>query len=288
VQLHIGIDAEKVVVSPYPLTMRTGRGQRRRHGSVTELVPMPPSGRSREERTRRLSALALPLIILCPILDTLGVPWWIAALGNAGLLAWTARLQARAARPGTIAVPTRDGDHLLIARPERTAYARALTVARRVRRTWPQLGGLVDPADADRTLTRALDELAGLMARRQRIRRLRTELAEAIRGGPSVGSRAVPADSPAVQALAVQRRRVEELWRTTGAQANRMLRGIEAAALAGESLIREQRMHETARRAELTITRLAAGGPVAAVEAGPELAERTAAVVTAYRELRDL
>ncbi|HET6533026.1 MAG TPA: hypothetical protein VFH03_20750 [Actinoplanes sp.] len=286
-RLHIGVDAEKVVVSPDPLTMRTGRGQRRRYGSVTELIPVPPTGRTHDDRTRRLAALALPLLVLCPILDTLGISWWIAAAGSAALLAWTARLQARAARPGIIAVPTRDRDHVLIARPERTAYERTLAVARRVRRTWPGLGGLIDPADADRTLTRALDELAGLMARRQQLRRVRTELAQAM-DGRSGAVAGVPADSPAVHALDAQRARVEQLWQATGAQANRMLRGIEAAALAGESLIRERQMQETARRAELTIARLAAGGSVAEPDAAPELAERTVAVITAYRDLNRL
>jgi hypothetical protein len=277
--LHIGADTEKVVVSPAPLTMRTGRGRRRRYGSVVELVPIPPTGRDRTERTRRTARIALVLLILCAVLDPLGIPLWAAALGSAGLLAFAVREQARAARPGIIAVPAGDDARVLIARAERAAYERALAVAHRIRRTWPELGGLIDPADADRTLTRALDELAALLARRQRLRRLRDELA-AVRPGD------LPPDSPALVALAAQRARVEDLWRSTGAQANRMLRGIEAAARAGESLIREQRIHETARQAEATLARLSTGGPPPAAEAAPELAQRTAAVIRAYRELR--
>ena len=64
-----------------------------------------------------------------------------------------------------------------------------------------------------------------------------------------------------------------------------MLGSITAAAKAGESLIHEQQVHETARAAELAIARLADGGPALLPEAGPELAERTAAVIAAYREL---
>jgi hypothetical protein len=52
-------------------------------------------------------------------------------------------------------------------------------------------------------------------------------------------------------------------------------------------VLREQRIGRAARAAELTISQLAPG-PAAAVEAGPELAERTAAVVAAYRELAAL
>jgi hypothetical protein len=66
-----------------------------------------------------------------------------------------------------------------------------------------------------------------------------------------------------------------------------MLAGINAAALAGESVLREQRISRAARDAELAISQLTAG-PAAAAEAGPELAERTAAVVAAYRELAAL
>jgi hypothetical protein len=75
------------------------------------------------------------------------------------------------------------------------------------------------------------------------------------------------------------------LWRETGASANRILAGINAAALAGENLIREQRIGATADRAEQAIAQLTAADRARSVEAGPELAERTAAVVAAYREL---
>jgi hypothetical protein len=276
--LHIGADSEKVVVAPYPLRMRTGRAGRRRTGSVTELVPAPPSGRTRADRIRFAARLALPLLILSAVLDAVGIPWWAPAAGTVALVGWVVREQARAARTGSIAVPVGDDCHVLVAAEERAAYVRAVVLSRRVRRTWPELGGLIDPADADRTLTRALDELAALLARRQQIRRLRAELSE-------VDHADLPPNSAAVQALAAQRHRVETLWRETGAQANRMLSGINTAALAGENLIREQGVHRTARDAELAISRLAVAGPRPAVPAGPELAERTAAVIAAYRDL---
>lgn len=276
--LHIGIDAEKIVVARRPLTMRAGRARRHTAGSVTEVVPVPASGRTRADRTRFAARLALPLLVLGAVPGALGAPWWSGPAAALLLVALVAREQARAARTGVLAVPAGDAAHVLVAREERAAYERAVVVSRRVRRTWPALGDLVDPADADRTLARALEELAALMARRQEIRRLRAELREA-RPGP------VPADSPAVQALAAQRNRVEHLWRATAEQANRMLASIDAAALAGESLIREQRLRQTAREAERAITRLALAGPAPVIEAGPELAERTAAVVAAYREL---
>jgi hypothetical protein len=53
-------------------------------------------------------------------------------------------------------------------------------------------------------------------------------------------------------------------------------------------VLREQRIGRAARAAELTISQLAATGTAPAAEAGPQLAERTAAVVAAYRELAAL
>ncbi|MFI7597536.1 hypothetical protein [Actinoplanes sp. NPDC049681] len=275
--LFVGTDHEKIVVSAYPLRMRTGRSRRERLGSVTEVVPVPPSGRSRETRVRFTSQLSLVLAVFVAVLSALGITWWVAAAGAVALVAFATVEQTRAAREGLIAVPRGDDSYVLDAAEERAAYGRALVVARRVRRTWPALQHMIDPEDADRALTAALRELASIMARRQQIRRLREELGAA-------GLHHLPADSPAVQALAEQRLRVEGLWRSTAAAANRILAGINAAALAGENLIREQRIGRTAREAEMAISRLTVA---AAAPADPslELAERTAAVIAAYREL---
>jgi hypothetical protein len=173
-------------------------------------------------------------------------------------------------------MPRCAGGRVLWSPRERAAFDRAVAVSRRVRRTWPGLAGMIDPVDADRCLTHALDDLAALLARRQEIRRLRAELAE-------VRRKEVPADSPAVRALAEQRDRVEELWLATGEQANHILRGIDAAALAGETFLHELHLGGTARRAELLLAGLTASPPPA--ESGPDLADRTAAVIRAYREL---
>ena len=275
--LHIGIDTEKVVVSSSPLRMRTGRARRVRWGSVTEVVPVAPSGRSRQDRIRFASQLTLVLVMLSAVLSALGIAWWLAAGGSVALVAFVAVEQARAARTAIIALPKGDSAHVLVAAEERAAFERAFVVAKRVRRTWPALRHMIDSDDADRSLSAALEELAAIMARRQQIRCLREELAQATRHD-------LPADSPAVQALAEQRLRVEALWRSTAGAANRILASINAAALAGENLIREQRIGDTAREAELAISRLTAAGPPR-TEAGPELAERTAAVIAAYREL---
>jgi hypothetical protein len=137
---------------------------------------------------------------------------------------------------------------------------------------------MIDPDLADHSLTRALDELGGLLVRRQELRRLRAEIA-------GVRRQDVPADSPAVQALAAQRDRADHLWRETGVRTNRILRSLDRAALAGEAFIRERQIGETARQAEFVLAGLADQHAATVAEAGPELADRTAAVITAYREL---
>ena len=277
-QLFIGVDDEKVVVAPTALKMRSGRARRRRTGSVTEVVPVPPSGRSRPDRARFLSQLGLVLVVLSGLLNAAGIDWWAPAAASVLLLAFVGGEQARAARVGLIAVPAGEDRHVLNSVEERSAYRKALVVARRIRDTWPALEHMIDQADADRSLARALDDLAAIMSRRQEIRRLRAELDE-------VDHRDLPANSPAVHALLAQRTRVEALWRATGASANRILASINAAALAGDNLVREQRIGATAARAGAAVSQLTAAGQARSVEAGPELAERTAAVVDAYREL---
>ena len=267
-ELHIGVDGEKIVVSPRPIKMRSGRARRIHSGSVTEVVPVAPSGRGRPERTQLLVQLALVLLILGAVLSALGIPWWAAAAGSAVLLVGVWGEQARAARPALLALPGDEDSQVLRTWDERLAYEKAVVVSRRIRRTWPELPDLIDPVEADRSLTRALGQLAALLARRQEIRRVRADLTDAARAE-------LPADSPARQDLAAQRERVEALWRQTGQAAIRMLAGLNAAALAGEAVLREERTSRAARAADRAISRLTT-------------AERGAAVVDAYRELAAL
>jgi hypothetical protein len=275
-ELHIGIDADKAVVSAYGIRTRTGRARRHRTGTVIESVPLPPTGRDREMRVTFLARLGLPLVFLSALLYAAGLPWWLLAAATATTLGLVWRCDLRASRAATFALP-RDPDARVLRTPqERAAYARAVAVARRVRRTWPRLAGMIDPETADRSLTRALDDLATLLVRRQEIRRLRAGL-------DGYRPPNIPADSPAVLAMQAQRERAEQLWRDTAEQANRILRGIDAAALAGETFLHERQLGETAQRAERVLARLTAGAPPA--DAAPELADRTAAVLDAYREL---
>ncbi|MEU4427420.1 hypothetical protein AB0F81_42920 [Actinoplanes sp. NPDC024001] len=275
-ELHIGSDCEKVVVSPYPVKARSGRLRRTRTGSLIEAVPRPPSGRRREERLTSAARLALPLILFCAVLSAFGLSWWLPAAGSAALVATMWRLQARAAQPAALAVPRDPDSRVLWTAPERTAFEGALIASRRVRKTWPALAGMIDPVLADRSLTRALDELADVLSQRQELRRLRGELA-------AVREADIPADSPARSAVAAQCERAAELWREADSAVHRILGSIDTAARAGESFIRERQVAATARYAERTLARVT--GAPAVAESGPELADRTEAVIAAYRDL---
>jgi hypothetical protein len=275
-ELHAGIDAEKVVVSPYPIKVRSGVAQRERTGSLIEFVPRTPSGRSREERLTFAARLALPLLLLSAVLGVSGFSWWLAAGGSAALVAVVWRRQRRAAQEAAFAVPRDAESRVLWSVPERAAFAGALDASRRVRGTWPALDGMIDPVPADRSLTRALGELADVLARRQELRRLRADLA-------GVRDADIPVDSPARLAAEAARERADEAWREAGHTANRILGSIDAAARAGESFIRERQVAATARHAERTLARVA--GVPALAESGPDLAGRTEAVIAAYRDL---
>ncbi|MBU2670589.1 hypothetical protein KOI35_44525 [Actinoplanes bogorensis] len=277
-ELHIGIDDEKTVLSPYALSLRTGRATRHRAGSVTEVVPATPSGVSREARLAFAARLSLPLIFASAVLYAAGVPWWLPFAASVATVATVARRQARAAQVARFELPTADGSRVLRSPEERAVLQRAAAVARRIRRTWPGLTGMIDPDRADHALTRTLDDLGALLERRQELRRLRAGL-ESVRHGD------VPADSPAVLALAAQRERADQLWREAGERANHLLRSLDRTALAGEAFLREREIGETARQAELVLAGLTEQPGAGPAEAGPELADRTAAVITAYREL---
>ncbi|MEV6306810.1 hypothetical protein AB0M02_45950 [Actinoplanes sp. NPDC051861] len=275
-ELHIGVDTEKVVVSAYPLKARSGRLRRTRTGTLLEAVPRPPSGRSHEQRVTFTARLALPLLLVSAVLGAAGVNWWLLAAGSTALVAQAWRMQARAARTAALAVPRDEESRVLWTAPERAAFEGALIASRRVRATWPALTGMIDPVLADRSLTRALGELGEVLARRQELRRLRTELA-------GVRDADIPADSPARIAVDEQWVLAERLWHQEDAAANRILGSIDAAARAGESFIRERRVAATARYAERALARVT--GAPAGIESGPELAGRTEAVIAAYRDL---
>ncbi len=277
--LHVGADAEKIVVALQPLRMRTGRGRNRYTGQVTELVALPPNGYTTAHRNRTVGRLAAVVAVLALVLSALGIPWWLTTAVGALLVGRFAREQARAAEPGLIAVPSiRLSSQVITALPDRVTFERCLAVARRIRGTWAHLRHMIDPATAELQLDHALWELAGVLARRQEIRRLRDDLL-------GVRLSDLPADSPAVRALREQAEHVEALWREVDADVELHATALRAIAQAGETFIHELRVNRTAHQTRVAVAQLTATRVPSSADAGQALADRTAAVLAAYREL---
>jgi hypothetical protein len=223
--------------------------------------------------------LAAALTVLTFVLSALGFPIWMPAAGSAAVVALVARRLSRAGGVGRIAVPRTPGTSaVLSATEDRLTMIRCVAVARRIQRTWPGLAHMIHPSEADPLLARALWELGGILARRQHIRCLRDDLAAVSHAG-------VPADSTAVRDLQAQRAQVEVMWRDVNAQVRDHADRLQATATAGERFIREQRVSHTAGTVRAAIAGLTATRPGAAPDAARDLAERTAAVVAAYRDL---
>lgn len=277
-RLHVGVDADKTVVALRSIGMHAGRARVRRTGDVTQFAPVPGNGRTPAERAWSAARLAAVLLALGLVLAAVGPPWWSTTPAMLIVLAQLVREQARSAVDGVFALPAAgDAAVVLVADADRETFARCLATAHRIRSSWPALPDMIDPGHAEVLLCRALWDLAGVLARRQQIRRVRAEL-YAIRVD------GLPADSPAVAALREQRRDIEGLWRQVDTAVRRHAELLAEAAAAGDALIREQRVGRAARDAQLIVAQLAAARAPAHA-AGQDLAERTAAVTAAYLEL---
>jgi hypothetical protein len=75
---------------------------------------------------------------------------------------------------------------------EAERFVEALGIAERVRETWPQMGHMVDPSEADPLMARALWDLAGVLNRHSKARSITQRLKEHDRTG-------IPRDSAALR-----------------------------------------------------------------------------------------
>jgi len=162
----------------------------------------------------------------------------------------TAILNLRELRPGSPGGP----------RPE---------VVRRALMQGRLTGELVDVPIAERQLAQALFDLAGALERRQELRELHAELSR-----HDGAAELAPRVAKAASVLA-------EL----DDEVTRRLAALNAVAMAGEELIRDQEIGALASEADAALDRLTSAGPAIGADAGSELAERTEAVLRAYREL---
>ena len=163
---------------------------------------------------------------------------------------------------------------------ERAAFDRVLATADRITETWPGLGSLVGVFDAEAMLADALWEIARVLARRQEVSAVLSELSR-----PDFMI-ADPADETARE-VGVHRRAARAAIAATEAELVQREANLRRVEQAGRRLSRELEMRQAIRTAEESL-RTSPGADAAApgsVDPAAELAEQTQSVLAAYREL---
>ncbi|GAA0550867.1 hypothetical protein GCM10010172_36310 [Paractinoplanes ferrugineus] len=234
------------------------------------------SGGSVKRASLDTAMVVIPPLVLAAVLAVF-LPAELAALAGAVvavvLFALAQYLRHRVPREPTGRGPA---VHRLTGIPERTRFDRFVDTAERVSRTWPALGGLVDEAAASAMLSTALWEISGVLARRQELTAVLTELSR-----PDFAA-ASPDDRTALE-LQTQLRATKQALSDIEIDLAAREASLRRAEEAGRAFIREQEMRRAIRAAEESLHPDAAAARPA--DAGAELAEQTNLVLDAYREL---
>ncbi|GAA1618471.1 hypothetical protein [Actinoplanes couchii] len=272
--LYVAHDDRMVIVSRLPLKIAGGSGYSYSWGDVLELTPADQGVRRgpwvgflyilRAVIGIFIASNLIGLVSSNDVLPALAV----AAGVTLAVLGWRRK-------PGVIEAPHLGTDraehHVLVEDQDRMVFSDAIDLCRRTSETWPALGDLIDVPTAKRQLAQALFDIAGVLERRQELRELHDELAEHA-GAPELAPRLAKATEALVD--------VDD-------ELTRRLATLNAVAVTGEQLIHDERIGALAREADEVLTRLASPPPAAVPDAASELAERTEAVLRAYRELTD-
>jgi len=270
--LYVAHDDKLVIVSRLPLEVIGGRGLSFGWGSVLEVTPADQPG-PRGPLTGLLYGLGLIccvagglLLLAGALAGGLFVAAGVVAGGGAALRDWRRR-------PGVISAPRLESDRaehcVLVDDRDRKTFSDAIDLCQRTRETWPALGPLIDVSVAERQLAQALFDLARALERRRELSVLHAELAE----------------HDGAFELAPQMVRATAALAELDDEVTRRRATLHTVAAAGEELIRDQEIAALAREADEALARLTSAGPATAPDAGSELAERTEAVLRAYREL---
>jgi hypothetical protein len=295
IQLSIARDDDKVIVArDAPIVY--GEARRATSGSITDIVAVPhrlwatchPEADDWVKSTVSESApgtapalLGLIVGFILALLVTVGVSravsgWLGVPLGIAITVAATAgafRQQDRAERIW------RDRHHVLLDSRDQQALHRGRAAVAQVVEAWPRVGGLVGVGDPTPALAEALWDLAGVLAHRQAVRGTRDDLARATVG--------LPPASRVWREIASRREQAESELVDLDREAGRRLAYLSGLASECGRFVLEQDALAHARRAVLRADLvLGRAAPVAVAGNGSEeLAERTRAVLSAYREL---
>jgi hypothetical protein len=290
-RLYVARDDSVLVVSRQRLRTVGGRTSTRRWPGAVETSSAAPD----PEPPRSLvgaAVVAVPPALIFGLLLVAGVDVAIAAMVALTVFfasAYLTPVVRRAARrraveatgAGTPAAVTGSSDNarLLFDAEERATFDDALDLADRISDTWPELGGLVDPADAGSMLASALWDLSGVLVRRQQVRRVLADL-----DGSRFGD---PPATDAARELEQHRTSAAELLAGLDADIARRVGHLAAAERAGRDVIQERDARRAADDAARSLRGLTPDPllPQSSEDAASELAERTETVLAAYREL---
>jgi len=157
-------------------------------------------------------------------------------------------------------------------------WQRVESASRTIINSWPALGDLADPADIVPTLRRARFQLARLLVARDKLDKSIEELRAAPRG--------LSDDDPLRAELSEQRRLLDDRREQIAEQVGDRIDALWRLAIRSSGFAHQQQVAEEARRslkrAADTVAHLPA---LAGADPVQELAERTEAVLDAYREL---
>ncbi|WP_148308103.1 hypothetical protein [Actinoplanes friuliensis] len=190
-------------------------------------------------------------------------------------------------QPGTVFAPNfevQPEEHrLLVASQERKTMSEVVEVVGRISATWSELDVMIDVVSAEHAVARATFDLAGLLERRERLRRTRDDLQTLPNGG-------LPASNPAVRSLTAQIDRINRAYSQVDAEISRRIAALEKTAEVGEMFVNEEALRRATQHAEQMLAELDQETLTSRLEPEPStaLADEMDAVLRAYRELIDI
>ncbi|WP_432981762.1 hypothetical protein [Dactylosporangium sp. CA-233914] len=212
---------------------------------------------------------------------------WVAVPAGAAATVYVGRRHNIAAARAEARWASRH--RILDTRAEVARFRRAFDAARTILVAWPYFAELVQVPSPRREVSASLWTIAGLLRDHADLAEQHVALSEARFGD-------LPAHASVRGALDERLARVEAAQRALSAEIDRRLEPLTDLAARSASFVRAEAAthvaHEAVRRADEAVRRADESlGRVAAPAAPPdetrELAERTAAIIKAYRELTD-
>ncbi|MBU2662289.1 hypothetical protein KOI35_02085 [Actinoplanes bogorensis] len=281
-RLYVARDERATIVSRERLRVSGSRVVRRPWSTLVETTAPSVADLKEGASPHGTMLVVLPPLAVCAVVSTFGTLELGLASGGAvffGIAYVEPALRRRIARKGMKPAPA--AALTLRSENEREAFARAVSLADSISRTWPQLGDLIDVPEAESMLAEALWEIAAVLARHQQLTAVLADLSR-----PDFVAQS-PSDETALE-LRTQRQATERALATLELDLARRDSGLRRALQAGREFIREQQMREAIRAARESLgTDQPAVTNETPSDAAAELADHTRTVLDAYRELTD-